>query len=73
MTKALKDGWHKFYGYKVWLEGGKVKRAYDPEAGYDMKTLYPYREGKHGGYDLDQDMSLETFMSAWNRGTAYLF
>ena len=70
----VKDGWHKFYGYKVWLEDGKVKRAYDPEANeYDQKTLFPYREGKHGGYDLDQGMSLETFRSAWNRGTAYLF
>ena len=68
----VKDGWHKFYDYKVLVENGMVVCGIDGE-GVNQKTVYPYRPCKTGGWYCDQTMTLDAFRAAWLRDTANLF
>ena len=64
MKKMTKDGWHKVYGYDVYVEDGMVKRAIT-----NGVTAYPYRSSKNGGWDLDTYMSLDALRAGLSRGT----
>lgn len=64
MKKTVKDGWHKVYGYDVYVEDGKVNRAIS-----NGVTAYPYRVSKYGGWDIDTHMTLDALRAGLSRGT----
>lgn len=64
MKKTVKDGWHKVYGYDVYVEDGMVKRAIS-----NGVTAYPYRASRYGGWDIDTHMSLDALRAGISRGT----
>lgn len=64
MKKMVKDGWHKVYGYAVYVEGGRVKRAVA-----NGVAAYPYRASKYGGWDIDTYLSLDALRAGLSRGT----
>lgn len=64
MKKMVKDGWHKVYGYPVYVEDGRVKRAVAKGV-----AAYPYRVSKYGGWDIDTYLSLDALRAGISRGT----
>ena len=64
MKKITKDGWHTVYGYKVYVEDGRVKRAVA-----NGVTAYPYRTCKYGGWDIDTHMTLDALRAGLSRET----
>lgn len=64
MKKIVKDGWHKVYGYDVYVEDGMVNRAIS-----NLVTAYPYRKSKYGGWDIDTHMTLDALRAGLSRET----
>lgn len=64
MKKIVKDGWHMVYGYPVYVEDGKVKRAISSGV-----TAYPYRKCTYGGWDLVTHLTLDALRAGLSRGT----
>ena len=67
MKKTVKDGWHKVYGYEVYVEDGRVTRAIS-----NCVTVYPYRASKYGGWDIDTHTTLDALRAGLSRGTIIL-
>lgn len=67
--KKAKDGWHKVYGYSVWVEGGWAVRGLSSDG---QRPLYIYAVAKDGGYDLCDGAKLDTLRKAMARGTMVL-
>ena len=64
MKKIVNDGWYMVYGYPVYVEDGKVKRAISKGV-----PAYPYRACKYGGWVIDTNMSLDALRAGLSRGT----
>ena len=64
MKKMINDGWHKVYGFDVYVENGIVNRAIS-----NGVTAYPYRASKYGGWDIDTYMTLDALRAGLSRGT----
>lgn len=41
MAIVIKDGWHKWGSYSLYVEGGRVLRG--TTDGWDAKTVYAYK------------------------------
>ena len=67
MKKLVKDGWYMVYGYPVYVEDGKAKRAIS-----EGVTAYPYRVSRYGGWDIDTHMSLDALRAGLSRETIIL-
>lgn len=69
--KKARDGWHKVYGYHVYVEDGMVTHGTDDT--YDA-ALYPYRSIRGcGGWHLAQGyFTLDGLRSAIRNGSAIL-
>lgn len=69
--KNIRDGWHKVYGYDVYVLEGKVIRG-TKRAG--TLPAYPYRHINGGkAWISDREMSLAAFAAGVKRGTVRLF
>lgn len=66
------DGWITVNGYDVYVEGGIVKRAMPPD-GMEIKTLYPYRAQRSGGWWKENGLSVSALRSGMKRGTIRFF
>ena len=64
MIEIVKDGWHKVYGYDVYVKDGIVKRAIS-----NGVTAYPYRITKYGWWDIDIHSTLVALRAGLSRGT----
>ena len=67
MKKMVKYGWHKVYGYDVYVEDGMVKRAIS-----NGVTVHPYRVSIYGGWDIDTHMTLDALRAGLSRETIIL-
>ena len=67
--KNVRDGWHKVYGYDVWVEDGWAVRGL---SGDGQRPLYIYSVAKGGGYDLRDGVKLDALRKAMARGTMAL-
>lgn len=67
--KKGKDGWHKVYGYTVWVEDGWAVRGL---SGDGQRPLYIYSVSKNAGYDRRDGVKLDALRSGMNRGTMVL-
>lgn len=67
--KNVKDGWHKVYGYSVWVEDGWAVRGLSSDG---QRPLYIYVVSKDGGYDLRYSVKLDALRQAMARGTMVL-
>lgn len=67
--KKVKDGWHIIAGKKVYTEDGFIVRGITG-VGLQVKTVYPYRAGKNGGWDLWEYMTPDAFRRKLKAGTA---
>lgn len=66
----MKDGWHKFYEYEVYIEDGRVMRATDKDS---TRTLFPYSDTrKYGVVNISGEYTLKEFRDAYRRGNAIL-
>ena len=65
--KTVKDGWHKVYGYEVYVEDGRVTRAIS-----NGVTAYPYRACKYGGWNIDRHMTLDVLRAGMARETVII-
>lgn len=68
MTRKVSNGWHSLCGYDVYVEDGYVLRGVQGD-GVNMKTTYPYRLCRKGGWDNACGISVSAFRSACRRGT----
>ncbi len=69
MSKKYEDGWYRVYGYKVYVENGKVIRGMTEDC---QRTTYPYVDCKYGGYDLCTSLSLSAFRQRVKRDKAFM-
>ena len=67
--KTYKDGWHTISGYKVYIEGGTIRRALSPDA---QRPLYVYRKSRRGGWDLEEKITPDAFRAGLRRETITL-
>lgn len=64
MKKMVNDGWHMVYGYPVYVEDGKVKRAVS-----NGVPAYHYRASKYGCWVIDTHMTLDALRAGMSRET----
>ena len=67
----MKDGWHKIYGYEIFVLDNKLIRGVG-NTGYYMTTTYPYRKAKEG-WDREYYMTVDAFRAGVRRGTVKMF
>lgn len=67
--KKVKDGWHKLYGYDVYVKDGKFTRAIDKDGDF----VYPYEwDWKMLCWIGIRRISLDTFRAGVRRGVMKL-
>lgn len=67
--KNVKDGWHKVYGYEVWVEDGWAVRGLSRDG---CRPLYIYAVAKDGELDRRDGVRLAALRKAMARGTMVL-
>ena len=67
--KNVSDGWHKVYGYQVWVVEGYAVRGLSSDG---QRPLYIYAASKDGGYYLRYGVKLDALRKAMARGTMAL-
>lgn len=65
----MKNGWHKVYGYDVYVEDGKILRGVDTDANGSQIPVYPFRACRDGGYTATGAITVNAFRSGFSRGT----
>lgn len=67
--KNVKDGWHKVYGYDVWVEDGWAVRGLGSDG---RRPLDIYTVSKNTGYDFCDGVKLDALRRGIRRGTMEL-
>lgn len=62
----MKDGWHKIYGYDVYIENNIVIRGTKANG---TLPAYVYRACRAGGWDRDNSVTVNAFRAGVRRGT----
>jgi len=57
----MKDGWHIVYGYRVYVENGRVLRGTKKDINGNDVTAWPYECNVEGGCDNISGVKIETF------------
>lgn len=72
MKKQIKNGWHKLFGYDVYIEDEKIIHGVREDRNGSYVTSFPYR--KYGnGWSSDVGISYWSFVSGARRGTVGMF
>lgn len=73
MKKKIQDGWHKIYGYEVYVEDERVWRGIKYNWNGSPLTSYPYRRMDCNTWNNESGMSFWSFVSGVRRGTVGMF
>ena len=72
--KKVKEGWHIIYGWEVHVnERGYIDRAIKEDSNGSKVTGYVYRKCKSGGWDYEEECTIDAFRAGLNRGTIRIF
>lgn len=69
MKRKISDGWHKIYGYDVYVEDGCVVRGVTDDWKQGLRTTWVYRASKYGGWDSAGKVTVDAFRAGVRRGT----